>query len=805
MCPANELGAVTSSQPARWQAENELHRIALQRDLRVMSSRPDTDGRSPVRRAASRPRMSVRVVAAALMVSTALAPAAPARAWKPNTHIHLAEEAMRDAVDDGRVTLYEVDPRSGRLLGELGAFEVDPKALSALRGGAVQFRAGVLGPDAYPDILTGQQIIHPDESAAEGPGASGSDAWLAWIYRRGFADTSDPRVNAFALGYLTHAAGDVFAHTYVNHFSGGEFALSPPQNALKHLTLEGYIGERTPRTVNAFASRVASGRPCNSRKQEDLDLEDTEPCGVRYDRVHLPVTNADVSIDGVEEFIWREMIDARPGTSLADRLYRGEAVNRSIPFLFSTLRAGLQANVDAYEARRAVLRGAERLAFEATSGPGAAYQKAWVEDIDDGLRAWPAVSHELAKALVFSQGGADVAKAREIMGRYLREHLLSMMGAPDAMVFTAAIISDLIAAIMPDALEQALADLARLPLDVIVQGATGLSLDQWSDYVSRPHAHFDDVMLKPGGGHSGGVDRPIDLTTFNREQLNIDDPGYADPGLKWSVDRFAPAFNTVQLTKLLLLSDRGRRDLEAALRSRGVTASLGSDNLMLGWVRSMDAGNQWQSLPSRQPGASPQPDLARAGGDAWRRLFMPQLGEAPIPVETPPPSSPSPYDPGQSEGGESPRTPLEESPPPPRPAPSPAPSQPRPRPTTPGPAAPRPASGTVGAFNITLEGVERAGRTVRVVATVRNESASAQYLSSGQIRAVLTDTRGGSQERNQVWRASGEPPQVFNGTPVVQPGASLRIRWVFQAEGAEPRSLDLMSGGDEAKFDLSGR
>ncbi|RZJ46866.1 MAG: hypothetical protein EON87_02945, partial [Brevundimonas sp.] len=584
-----------------------------------------------------------RLLAGVLAMTTALTPAAPALAWKPSTHIYLAEEVMRDAIDDGRVTLYEVDPETGRVGGVLGSFQVDPRALAALRQGGSQFRAGVLGPDAYPDILTGQQVIHPDESASDGHGTTGSDAWLSWVHQRGFVETSDPRINAFALGYLTHAAGDIFAHTYVNHFAGGEFTLSPAMNAVKHLTFEGYIGERTPATINAFSTRIASGRPCNPRKRDDLeDLPEGERCGIRYDSVHLPVTNENISIAGVEEFIWREMIDARPGTVLAERLYRGEAVNRSVPYIFSSLRAELQARVDAYEARRAALGGVERVAFEVTNGPGAAYNRAWIADIDDGLKAWPATSHEIAKAIIFSgPGGSDMERAETAMGLYLREHMLSMAGLPDGVVDTTAAIIDIVGAIMPEVFVDVLKELLQAPLNAIVQNATGMTLDQWSEYIGRPHAHFNEIMVMPGGAHGGAVDHRIDIATFNREHLGIDDVGYSNPSLKWSIDTFAPAFNTVQLTKMLLLSDQGRRELEAALRTRGIDASLGSDNLMLGWVRSLDAGNQWQALPSKQPGASPLPELAQGDGRAWRRLFMPQLGEAPF-TAPPEPEEPAP-------------------------------------------------------------------------------------------------------------------------------------------------------------------
>jgi hypothetical protein len=743
-----------------------------------------------------------RALAGALALTTVLAPALPAHAWKPKTHVYLAEEAMRDAVADGRVTLFELDPQTGRILGALGAFEVDPKALAALKGGPRQFRAGVLGPDAYPDILTGQQIIHPDESASEGHGASGSDAWLTWIHRKGFAETTDPRINAFALGYLTHAAGDVFAHTYVNHYAGGEFALSPPMNAIKHLTLEGYIGERTPQTVNAFTKRIASGRPCDKRKQEDLE-PDGEPCGIRYNSVNLPVTSEDASIEGVEDFIWRQMIDARPGTPMAQRLYRGEAVNRSLPYIFSTLRAKLQARVDAYEAKRASLQGAERLAFEATSGPGAAYDKAWIEDIDRGLKAWPATSHEIAQALVFSNTSADVDRAEAAMGLFVREHLLSMAGAPDGVVWTTAAIIDAISMLMPDVFVGVLEEILRAPLDAVVSGATGLTVAQWSDYLSRPHAHFDDIMMQSGGGHGGAADHKVDLATFNREQLKIDDAGYANSSLRWSTDSFPPAFNTLQLTKMLLLSDKGRRELEQALAKRGAAVALGSDNLMLGWVRSMDAGNQWQALPSKQPGASPQPTLARDGGAAWRRLFMSQLGEAPMAAKPEPQEeAPAP------EPAEIPPKPAEEPAPQPAPPAQPTPG-PRPTPTqTPTPVPQRPAPTgefkRLGAWSARIDRVEnpRDDRLVHVYLTLRNDS-TRRLLQTEGISVLHEDSYGMTVENGQGVKAMPGRPELFGSPPpIVLPGRELRTKFVFDRNG-RTASITVQEGAEfSAVFDF---
>jgi len=319
-------------------------------------------------------------------------PATPAYAWKPKTHIYLAEEVLRDALDNGKVTIYQTDYHTGRIVGVLGEYPVDPAILAALRAAPRQFRAGVLGPDAYPDILTGQQVIHPEAAHAldNDGGAAGSNAWLSHLWRRGFVESDRPQVRAFTIGYLTHAAGDVFAHTFVNHFAGGEFALTPdPTNAVKHLVLEGYIGKRTPSTVSAVSSSVTTGGPLNERKREDLGLEPevTRSRSTYYGTISQEQT----SIAGVEGFIYEELTYARPGSVLEQTLMKGEGTTRSIPFVFSTLRNGLQAEVEAYDRERMSRRGPARVAYAALARAGRRRYKRASESrtIDEGRRRLP--------------------------------------------------------------------------------------------------------------------------------------------------------------------------------------------------------------------------------------------------------------------------------------------------------------------------------------------------------------------------------------------------------------------------------
>lgn len=569
----------------------------------------------------------------------------PALAWKPKTHIYLAEEALKDAVADGKVTLYETDHRSGAILGKLGEFDVDPKVLAALKVAPRQFRAGVLGPDAYPDIATGQTIIHPQESAALDEGADGSNAWLTHVWREGMLGSDSPQINAFAVGFLTHAAGDVFAHTWVNHYAGGEFMLTPdPTNAIKHLVLEGYIGKRTPTTVSAFTSTVRTGgSPCNGRKRDDLGL-DPVGCGAKTSQVHLNITGADTSIEGVEAFILDQMTIVKPGSLLEARLYQGGGTAKSVPFIFSKLRNGLAQEVADYDRIRMSKWGPDRLAYAAINGPAAEYKRSWIADIDRGLAAWPALSHELAKALVYNEAGADLEAAKAAAGLYVRNHLISMLGAPDVAVMTAAAIGDVIGALLPPSLEEAIGALARAPLDFVILSATGTTPAQWADYLKHPETHFDHIMGGPGGGHDGHQPHSTNLADFNRDELKISDTAYADPALRWKIDDVPAAFNSLQLTKLTMLGDAGQAQLRAALEAKG--ASLPPvPNLMLGWVNSLDHGDQWQGLVTRK-GPSPLPAFSANGGAAYQKLFLKITGEQPLSGHAPP-AQPSQQTPSQ--------------------------------------------------------------------------------------------------------------------------------------------------------------
>jgi len=148
--------------------------------------------------------------------------------YKIKTHVWIAQQVLNDVVPDGQVTIGQWE------------FPVDPRIVSALRNHPEKYRMGHVGPDGFPDIITGQLTTHPGVK-----GAWQTDDWLRWMLS---GAGGDEEKIALAYGYLGHAADDVFAHTYVNMYSGDIFAFSDGEAKVeeRHFALESYIESHTP-------------------------------------------------------------------------------------------------------------------------------------------------------------------------------------------------------------------------------------------------------------------------------------------------------------------------------------------------------------------------------------------------------------------------------------------------------------------------------------------------------------------------------------------------------------------------------
>jgi hypothetical protein len=183
--------------------------------------------REPVNLAAAATRrIFIRATWLAILVCAALS-AVPAHAWKPRTHVYIANVIRADALD-GKVW---IPP--------FGEFRISNEAQIAVNA-ADYFRAGAVGPDGFPDLWTGQAFIHPNT----GP-------WLRHLWASATADNSWP-VWGFTYGYLVHCAGDVFAHDWVNSYAGRAFpsmleVTSNPallQVIARHLAIETTLDNR---------------------------------------------------------------------------------------------------------------------------------------------------------------------------------------------------------------------------------------------------------------------------------------------------------------------------------------------------------------------------------------------------------------------------------------------------------------------------------------------------------------------------------------------------------------------------------
>jgi hypothetical protein len=510
----------------------------------------------------------------AVALAATLSLASAAFSWKPTTHIALAQIVVDELIQrgDGRLAIYVLDnfPDSAEKATLLGTYRVDPLVFAAVTQYPSRYRAGVIGPDGYPDILTGQQVAHTDSN-----NRGGSDAWLSYLYKQSRAGSYDQttrlKIVSFVTGYLTHAAGDMFAHSFVNAYTGGDFNLGI--NAAKHFVIEGYCDRRAP--------------------------------GVER------VLRMPVSIEGVEQFIYDTMIGAKPGSYLDKVLLQNfEHSKFSIPRIYSDIRNALQANINWYYS----LPVRDQWLYSISHPGWITYQEFWVRDIDEGLRALPEVSHEIALALFFSPDRkVNLDRAKAIAAAYVRDHLLSMSGVPD-LIGVALFIADFLNGLLPQVVREAIELMRDGLLTYLVNKAFGIALDELKRWLSDPENVWAEIVGpgSPPGEPGQGI--RISLNDFNRTVMKIQ-------GRKNEVfdyRKFAPAWNTVQMTKLLML-DAG--ELQRLQRDLGVRQGIAAPiNAMLGYNKKLDGSCQWNINPAK---------MFLVPNGMYHALFLRQTGDCP--------------------------------------------------------------------------------------------------------------------------------------------------------------------------------
>lgn len=158
-------------------------------------------------------------------------------AFDLKTHAVIGNEVLADA-QDGSVSI-----------APFGEFAVAPWVLESLNRYPDMYLLGTLGPDVLPDFVAGQVTAH-----AAPEGGWNSDDWIKYVigYESSSASISVAS-NALSYGYLSHAAADVFAHTYVNTYAGDAFEFGDEDKGvveLRHFLLERYIANYLPYEVD---------------------------------------------------------------------------------------------------------------------------------------------------------------------------------------------------------------------------------------------------------------------------------------------------------------------------------------------------------------------------------------------------------------------------------------------------------------------------------------------------------------------------------------------------------------------------
>jgi alpha-tubulin suppressor-like RCC1 family protein len=525
-------------------------------------------------------------------------------------------------MDDGLVTIYEVDYASGRILTnqdgslkEIGRYPVNPAFLAAIRSFPYQFKAGAIGPDAFPDILTGQTGIHPDNSLHK---ICISNDWLQNIWDTGLQSPRQ-QVRAFVAGFLTHAAGDLFGHTFINDYAGGSFELG--ENALKHYVLESYIDSRTPKSEPDFYEISLEG-------VEDFIYQNLtigpfvapSSLGALVSEPGYPYNYAPPRYFlGLQGWVIEKITDLRnwwrqTSQDYVDRINRLRAEAKSL------------LTSDPIEAKKrqdeALELAAELKALEATKILTEKYLTNWRDDITAGLKAWGSFSLDFARELFLNPQGIDRDRLSGICQDYVNAHLLSMGGAPDIVGdYLAAMksIRDTYEKLMPDWAEEVIKFLTTDFELYLLEKALGIA---W-DILTEPIVHFDLVMNRT---ETNLTCRETTLENFNREVLKISDSAtFTTQTYDW---RNIPAmFNSVTMMKLSLLGRAGAEALLRDLEEKGYTtntlnsllrAKPYSVPLILGYMQSLDESEQWceddQMLFVRDP-------------CVYRKLFMSQIGQ----------------------------------------------------------------------------------------------------------------------------------------------------------------------------------
>lgn len=498
----------------------------------------------------------------------------PAYAWKVKTHVYSANLILEDA-SDGFV---EIKP--------YGEFEVLPEYAEILRQYPEYYRAGALGPDLLPDILIGQNIFHPGNTyqtpgdmintfwhlANELPDYVPSQLQQSMTNYIGSTvqidvippeDESDPandflRMNnkkqakAYVLGFMAHAAGDYFGHSYINKWAEDSWPNvtdginAEEKNVIKrHSALEAYIDSQIP---SKYKTNQYNLIKVPQRFLFDTMLVDGE----------LNLEN--IALDSRMPHFFGD-------TSVTPHLKLFFAIRDACAGRIETINNNRNGNAWDQFVWGISLQSAQK-----------SYCEAWIEDIDRGLGAWIDANEKAAQAMVID--GYGMEQYKEELKKWYDEHFLSMLGYPDVAVSVKndlGSVSDFIMEIVPDSVELDYKTAKQDAINYAVKKAFNVDLNEWMTLLDPPISVIQ----------TGGLFPPDSFNTINQEMGNF------ATCTNTNDQEFAPFKNTLTLMKLTLIGEPGIEELRRVSGSGGTLTFPPYKNTMTYFIRNMDVGYDW--------------------------------------------------------------------------------------------------------------------------------------------------------------------------------------------------------------------
>ena len=245
-------------------------------------------------------------------------------AFKVSTHVAVANKALDDiqkSFDESsgtnRVTFHGID------------LDVSyDRAYNAILQYPEYFRMGTTGPDAFPDMVGGQAILHTNNGVLNEDFPTKTSTKYEHRYRPStyrsidFAmklldmayERGDDKELSFALGFVGHCVGDGFMHTWINeqvegsfdYFHGDGF-LGGLTEEVKHVAVEGFIDARLPHVLTSTNSVRPSGKSDYNRMDLNApyDLLDeffntymNEGYSESIDQIYESIVSGELVIEG---------------------------------------------------------------------------------------------------------------------------------------------------------------------------------------------------------------------------------------------------------------------------------------------------------------------------------------------------------------------------------------------------------------------------------------------------------------------------------------------------------------------------